>query len=109
MLATGFLAAAFLAYLTANLIHNDFGVDPAIAPAAVLTGLYWWRPRRGLLHAAALLIALPSFLFLKWGALADPAALRPFLNHAALLTAGALALLAVLASIRQARRAASPT
>lgn len=107
-MATGFLMAAFIAFLAANVIHNSFGVDPAILPAGVLLGLYLWRRRRGLLWAAALLIAAPAFLFLKWGALASPGDIRPFLNHAALLAAGVLALAAVGASIA-VRQTPSPS
>lgn len=99
---------AFGAALTANLIHNDLGLDPAIAPAAVLTALYWRRPRRGLLWAAAVVTALPSFLFLRWSALGSPAAVRPFFNHLALLVAGVAAVLAVLVSFRRLRGTTQP-
>lgn len=97
------LTAAFVSFLVANLIHNDFGVDPAIVPAAVLGGLYWWRPRPGLQWATAAMIALPSFLFLKPAALLDPSNMRAFLNHAALGIAGVLALLSVVRSFLAGR------
>jgi hypothetical protein len=93
------LLAAFLAFTAANLIHNDFGFDPAIIPAALLVGIYWWRPRRVLLWAAAVVIALPALVFIKWGALGNPADIRFFLNHVALLLAGTLAVLSVLVSV----------
>ena len=89
------LVAAVGAFIVANLIHNKLGLDPAVVPAVVLVGLYWWRPRRALLWIAALAIGLPSFAFFKSGSLLEPANVIPFLNHLALLTAGLLAALSV--------------
>lgn len=74
-------------------------LDPALAPAAQLVALNWWRPNRWLLRVAALLIALPAFAFLKWGALVNPGDAQPFWNHVALLVAGSLAVLALLKSL----------
>lgn len=98
------LLGAFAAWLVANLIHNDFGLDPAVAPATVLGGLYWWRPNRPLLWATAALIAAPALLFFKWRALAEPAGAMPFLNHLALLLAGVLAIASVAMSLRSRQR-----
>jgi hypothetical protein len=98
------LLLAFAAFAIANLIHNNFGLDPAIVPAALLVGLYLWRPRRWLLWGAAIMIALPSFVFLRWDALVPPAVAIPFLNHVALLAAGALAVLGVVISVMPDRR-----
>jgi len=103
-MTTGLLLAAFTSFLAANLIHNWFGLDPAILPSGVLVGLYLWRRRPGFLWAGALFIALPAFGFLKWSALADPGAFRPFLNHVALLLAAVLALLSVGASLAGGRQ-----
>jgi hypothetical protein len=94
------LGFAFVAFVVANLIHNGFGLDPAVAPATVLGCAYCWRPRRGLLWATAAMIAPPAFLFFKWSALADPSRTGYFVNHAALLIAGVLALASVVASRR---------
>lgn len=96
MSPTALLLAAVLCFVIANVIHNGGGVDPAIAPATLLAALYVWRRHRVLLWLALLAIAVPSFAFLKFGALGDPAALRPFLNHLALLLAGTLAVLSAL-------------
>lgn len=59
------LLAAFGAFTIANLIHNDFGFDPVIIPAALLVGFYCWRPRQALLLAAALAVlsVLASVVF----------------------------------------------
>lgn len=99
------LLGAFAALVAANLIHNNFGLDPAVAPAALLLALHWWRPNRWLLLAAAILIALPAFAFLKWGALLNPGDARPFWNHLALLLAGLLAVLAAVTSLAAETRA----
>jgi hypothetical protein len=95
------LLGAFVALVAANLIHNNFGLDPAVAPAALLVALNWWRPNRWLLRVAAVLIALPAFAFLKLGALANPGSAQPFWNHVALAMAGALAVLALLKSLAE--------
>ena len=94
---------AYLAALTANVIHNNFGLDPAIAPATVLLILYWWRPIRPLLWGTALFIALPSFMFLKFTALLSPADTKYFLNHFALSCAAVLSLTAATLSFRRQR------
>ena len=93
------LLAALGAFAVANLIHNDFGLDPAIAPAALLAAIYWWRPRRPLLWGAAFVIALPAFAFFKWSALTDPSSARVLYNHLALLAAGSLAIASVVRSL----------
>lgn len=93
--------AAFAAFAIANLIHNNLGVDPAIAPSLILISLYAWRPARPLLWAAALFIALPSFAFLKLSALTHPTELKPFLNHLALLSSGALAVASFALGLRR--------
>lgn len=97
--AARILLGAFVALVAANLIHNNFGLDPAVAPAALLVALNWWRPNRWLLRAGAVLIALPAFAFLKWGALVNPADTEAFWNHVALLLAGALAVLALVKTL----------
>lgn len=104
--ATSLVVAAFLSFLAANLLHNRFGIDPAIAPAALFTGLYLWKARRWMMLAAAFFIAVPSFLFLRWSALADPSAPVVFGNHAALLLGGALALAAAALALRSGGAAA---
>lgn len=96
------LFGAFGSFTVANLIHNDFGLDPAIIPAALLVSLSWWRPRRGLMWAAALVIALPAFAFFKWTALGDPSNTLRLVNHVALLLAGTLAVLSVAATVTTA-------
>ncbi|MGH7469332.1 MAG: hypothetical protein ACRENP_15375 [Longimicrobiales bacterium] len=106
---SGILFTAFVAFAAANLIHNNLGVDPALAPAALLTGLYGWRPGRGFLWGAALVIALPAFIFLKWSALAQPADAQAFFNHVALFLAGALAVLSVVVSLLMRQPAARPS
>lgn len=93
------LLVAFGSFTAANLIHNNFGLDLAIVPSAVLTALHWWRPRRGFLLGGAIFIALPAFLFLKWSSLTDHRNVLPFLNHIALLTAGVLALTCMVESL----------
>lgn len=87
---------AFGAFAAANLIHNDFGLDAAVAPAALLVALYSWRPNRGLLWGAAFVIAFPAFAFLQLRALAETGDVARFLNHWALFVAGAFAVLSVL-------------
>ncbi len=93
--ALRFVLAAFAAFFVANLLHNNFGIDPAIIPAGILTGLSLRRPHPVLLAAAAVVIAVPAFAFLKWRALTDPSSAHPFLNHLFLLAAGVLALVAL--------------
>lgn len=98
--------AAFTASAIANLIHNNLGLDPAIAPSVILLALYSWRPVRPLLWATAGFIALPSFLFLKPDALMQPSAPKLFFNHLALLTAGLLAIVSFAFSVRRTPPAA---
>jgi len=57
----------------------------------VLGALYAWRPGRALLWATVIVIALPSLLFFQASALTDPANVRFFANHVALMLAGVLA------------------
>ena len=90
---------AWLAALTANVIHNNVGLDPAIAPATILLMLYWWRPVRPLLWVTAVFIALPSFMFLKFSAIMSPGETQYFLNHLALLVAAVLSVAAALLSL----------
>lgn len=90
---------AFGAFLAANMIHNDFGLDPAIIPATVLVVLYLWRPRRGLLWASSFVIAFPAFAFLRWRALIPSAEVLPFLNHVALFLAGVFAVVGIAISL----------
>ncbi|MGH7555705.1 MAG: hypothetical protein ACREMQ_22115 [Longimicrobiales bacterium] len=100
------ILGAFAAYTSGNLIHNNLGLDPAIVPAAVFVGLVLWRRRRWLLLAAAMVIGLPAFMFLRWSELSKPGDALPFLNHVALLVAGVLAVMsAVLALIPSGRAA----
>lgn len=96
---------AFAAFVIANLIHNRFGLDPALAPAALLVAFYARRPARGLLLGAAIFIALPSFLFLDVRVLLDPADRLRFCNHLALLVAGAFAVLGAARDLIGSRRA----
>ena len=93
------LFLALAAFTVAIVIHNRFGLDSAIIPAAAFTALVAWRPRRPFLWAAALFIALPSFLFLKWDALTAPGDGWTFANHVALLAAGLLAVACVIRSL----------
>ena len=95
------LVAAWVAALVANAIHNDFGVDPAIAPSTALLAVYLWRPVRPLLWATAFFIALPSLLFLDPSALTQPDTGKLFFNHLALLFAGVLAIASVALSLRR--------
>jgi hypothetical protein len=95
------LLGALVAFYAANLIHNRFGLDPAVIPASVFAAVYLWRRHRGWLWAAAAFIALPSFMFLKWSSLTNPGDLWPFLNHAALLAGGVLAIACVARSVRR--------
>jgi hypothetical protein len=104
---TLFLALA--AFAVANVVHNRFGLDPAIVPAAVLTGLVAWRQRRPFLWGAALFIALPSFLFLQWTAFATPGDTWTFVNHVALLAAGSLAVASVIRSLMPTRALHHPS
>jgi len=95
------LGAAYAAYIISNLIHNDFGLDPAVVPATALGALYYWRGARPLLWATALVITLPAFSFLKPEALLAPERFGPFANHWALLAAGCLAAIsAILATLK---------
>jgi hypothetical protein len=94
------LFLALAAYAAAVVIHNRFGLDPAIAPAALLTALTAWRPRRPLLWGAAFFIAAPSFLFLEWSALTASGDPWTFANHLALLAAGLLAVASAIRSLR---------
>jgi hypothetical protein len=107
-LALYLILGAFAAFTTAIVIHNRFGLDPAIAPATLFVGLLLWRRRRAFLLAAALVIALPAFLFLKPAVLLDPEDLLPFSNHAALLLAGLLAVASAVVTLLPASRTASP-
>ena len=93
------LFAALGAFAVANLIHNNFGLDLAIAPAVLLASIYWWRPTRARLWGAAFVIALPAFAFFKLSALTDPSGTRALLNHLALLAAGALAVASAVRSV----------
>lgn len=93
------LVGAAAAFLVSNLIHNDLGLDPAIVPMAALIALFFWRRTRLTLWLTALAIAAPAFLFLDLSAVGNPRDLKPFLNHVALLSAGALAVVSVLASL----------
>lgn len=97
--------AALATFTCANLIHNDFGLDPAIAPAALFTALYLWKRRTALLLMAAFLIALPAFAFLRLSELSSPASTLSFLNHVALLAAGLLAVAGAVAALRGRRHA----
>jgi hypothetical protein len=54
------LECALASFVTANVIHNNGGLDPAIVPATALAAANWWRPGPGLLRATALAIALPG-------------------------------------------------
>ncbi|MCI0451253.1 MAG: hypothetical protein L0Z51_02545 [Candidatus Latescibacteria bacterium] len=86
------VTAALVAFVAANVIHNQFSLDPAPAPAALLTGLSWWKPWRALVVGAALVIAFPAFSFLKWDALAHESGTAAFWNHVLLLLAGVFAI-----------------
>lgn len=92
---------AYLVALTANVIHNNFGLDPAIAPATFLLIIYWWRPIRPLLWATAVFIAVPCFMFFRFTALTSPGETLYFLNHLALLVAAVLSVAAALLSLRR--------
>jgi hypothetical protein len=89
------LASALASFVTANLIHNSGGLDPAIVPATVLAAAVWRRPGPALSRAAAVAIALPALYFFKWASLTDPVSARVFLNHLALLLAGLLAIASI--------------
>jgi hypothetical protein len=75
------LEYALASFVTANVIHNSGGLDPALVPATALAAANWWRPGRGLLRATALTIALPALYVFKLTALTDPTFAKPFLNH----------------------------
>ena len=81
------LTMAFVFFTGANLLHNQFGLDLAIVPPAVLTFLYGWKRKRVLLWAAAIFIGIPSALFFSGKALKDPSQMTYFMNHLALLLA----------------------
>jgi hypothetical protein len=49
--------------VTATVIHNNGGLDPAIVAATPLAAENWWRPESGLLRANALAIAVPALFF----------------------------------------------
>ncbi len=85
------IVAALGAFVIAVLIHNRFGLDPAPVPAVLLTALSWWKPRRSLLLAAAIVIAVPAFSFLQWDALTRASDSARLWNHVFLLLAGLLA------------------
>jgi len=103
------IIGAFAAYATANLLHNRWGVDLAIVPAALFVGLVLWRRRRVILLPAAVLIFLPSFAFLQISELRAPADSFSFLNHAALLVAGVLGVAsAAVALVPRGRTASTP-
>jgi hypothetical protein len=99
------IAGAFAAFATANIIHNDFGLDPAMAPATLFVGLLFWRRHRALLLAAAVVMALPAFSFLNRSELSSPTDALHFLNHLALLLAGVLAVAAAIVTLVPLRRA----
>jgi hypothetical protein len=99
------LLGAFGSFAAANLIHNHFGLDVAIAPPAIFTTLYCWRRKRWLLHAANFFIAIPAFLFLKPSALLDLSRTPVFINHLALLVAGVLGVISTVVSVLTARKA----
>jgi hypothetical protein len=103
------LLSAFGAFAAANVIHNAFGVDPAIAPPSLFVGLYVWRRRLVLLLAAAFVIALPSFSFLRPSELSSPTTPLSFANHVALLAAGLLAVACAATALLARRRAALPS
>lgn len=61
-----FLAAAFIFFATAILLHHNFNLasiarDVVIYPVAVLVAGALWKERRWVQIAAAVVIALPSF------------------------------------------------
>jgi hypothetical protein len=91
--------AAFAAFTSANLIHNELSLDPAIAPPAVFIALFLWKRRTSLLLVAACLIAFPAFAFLRLSELSSPASALSFLNHLALLAAGLLGVAGVIAAL----------
>jgi hypothetical protein len=98
------LLGAFGAFATANLIHNNFGLDVAIAPPAIFTALYCWRRRNWLLRTANFFIAIPAFVFLKPSALLDVSNSTVFLNHLALILAGVLGVISLGISFVTARK-----
>ncbi len=97
------LLLAWAAFLVSNLIHNNFGLDPAIVPSTLLGVIYAWRRTRRWAIASALFIAIPSFAFLDWPTLVTPGSQRAFANHWALLLAGALAILTIVVTVRETR------
>jgi hypothetical protein len=103
------LLGAFGAFATANVIHNNFGLDVAIAPPAIFTALYGLRRKSWLLYAAIFFIALPAFLFLKPAALLDVSRTTIFVNHLALLLAGLLGVVSAVISVLAMRRRAGAT
>ena len=101
------MLAAFAAFLLANLIHNEFGLDAAILPAGIVIVLLLWRALRSLLAAAALTIGVPAFAFLEWSALIQTSNVHRLLNHLALLAGGVLAVVALTAEVILLARAAA--
>jgi hypothetical protein len=97
------ILCAFAAYAAANLMHNSLGLDPAIVPAALFIVLLLWRRQRGYLLAAAFVMVVPAFLFLRWSELISPTSALYFFNHIALLAAGGLALAAAITALVPAR------
>ena len=98
------IMAAYAAFTIAVLIHNSFGLDPAVVLPTLFVGLLLWRRRRGFLIAAVIVIAVPAFAFLKPVALSNPDELLYFFNHLALLSAGVLAVAAAVVSLNPAIR-----
>lgn len=98
------LLAALLAFWVANLIHNNLRVDVAVAPATLLTVLYWRSERLVWLWLAAAMIALPAVSFLSVDALRDPANAVYFANHLALLAAATLGVVTAVAGAFVASR-----
>jgi hypothetical protein len=95
---------AFVAFVGANLIHNNFTVDPAVFPSAVFIGLMLWKPRRGFLIAAAAFITLPALTFFKTSAILEPTNTLGFLNHIFLLVAGLVGFSAIVVGIISIRQ-----
>jgi hypothetical protein len=102
------IVCAFAAYTAANLLHNRWGVDLALAPAALFVGLVLWRRRRVFLLPAAVLIFLPAFAFFRVSELRAPADPFSFYNHVALLIAGVLGVLSAMVALAPTRRAGQP-
>lgn len=90
------LVAAWIAFVTALLIHHQFHAsivrDIVIYPATIFTALLLWKPKRWLSAIAAIVIALPALGFIEGAALTEPGELRRFLNQLFLLLAGVFAI-----------------